>query len=274
MQQMIAGPLSGFLFTVAAALPFLVNAGTYAASAVLIGLLAGTYRATRGPADTDQGPWRRTRAELAEGFRWLARQRVLRTMTVLIGLLNLTLTAATAVLVLLARERLHLGSVGYGTLFTCEAAGAVLGSVCGDWLIRRVTATWTIRVGLLIEAGLHLVLATSRSAYVVGAMLFAFGVHAALWTIVGSSLRQRLTPPEMLGRVASTSLFIAAGGNCVGAVLGGVIAAKFGITAPYWVGFAAAAFVSATTWRVFNRATIAEAYAEPPLPVPSATPGS
>lgn len=67
----------------------------------------------------------------------------------------------------------------------------------------------------------------------------------------------------MLGRVASTSLFIAAGGNCVGAVLGGVIAAKFGITAPYWVGFVVAVIVSATTWRVFNRATVARAYAEP-----------
>ncbi len=263
MQQMVAGPLSGFLFAVAVSIPFLVNAGTYAVSAVLIGLVAGTYRAARGQATAGTWQLRRVRGELAEGFRWLARQRVLRTMTVLIGLLNLTLTAATAVLVLLAKERLGLGSVGYGTLFTAEAVGAVLGSVCGDWLIKRVTATWTIRVGLLIEAGLHLVLATSRSAYVVGAMLFAFGVHAALWTIVGSSLRQRLTPPEMLGRVASTSLFIAAGGNCVGALLGGVIAARFGITAPYWAGFVVAVFVSATTWRVFNRATIAEAYAEP-----------
>jgi len=266
MQQMIAGPLGGFLFVVAVSAPFLVNAGTYAASAVLIGLVAGTYRASG--ADTSNGdpgsrPLSRARAELAEGFRWLARQRVLRTMTVLIGLLNVTLTAATAVLVLLAKERLHLGSVGYGTLFTCEAVGALLGSVVGDRLIKRVTATWTIRVGLLIETGLHLVLATSRSAYLVGAMLFAFGVHSALWTIVGTSLRQRLTPPEMLGRVASTSLFIAAGGNCVGAMLGGVIAARFGITAPYWVGFVAAAFVSATTWRVFNRVTIAQAYAEP-----------
>jgi predicted MFS family arabinose efflux permease len=67
----------------------------------------------------------------------------------------------------------------------------------------------------------------------------------------------------MLGRVASTGLFIAAGGNCVGAVLGGVIASGFGITAPYWVGFVAAVIVSAMTWRVFNRATVAEAYAEP-----------
>ncbi len=268
MQQMIAGPLGGFLFVLAACVPFFVNAGTYAASAVLVGLVAGTYRAssrTEAEADGDRRVRRQrsARAELAEGFHWLAHQRVLRTMTVLIGLLNLTLTAATAVLVLLVKERLHLGAVGYGTLFTCEAVGALLGSACGGWLIKRVTATWTIRIGLLIEAGLHLALATSRSAYFVGFMLFAFGVHAALWTIVGTTLRQRLTPPEMLGRVASTSLFIAAGGNCVGAVLGGVIAAKFGITAPYWVGFVVAVIVSATTWRVFNRATVARAYAEP-----------
>jgi hypothetical protein len=55
-------------------------------------------------------------------------------------------------------------------------------------------------------------------------------------------------------------LFIAAGGNCVGALLGGVIAARFGITAPYWAGFVMAALVSAGTWRVFNRAAVAEAY--------------
>ena len=133
-------------------------------------------------------------------------------------------------------------------------------------LIRRVTATWTIRIGLLVEAGLHLTLATSRSAWLVGFALFAFGVHAALWTIVGSSLRQRLTPPEMMGRVASTTLFIAAGGNCLGALLGGVIAARFGITAPYWVGFVVAVLVAAVTWRVFDRATVAQAYADDPEP--------
>ena len=69
----------------------------------------------------------------------------------------------------------------------------------------------------------------------------------------------------MLGRVASTGSFIAAGGNCVGAMLGGLIAAKFGITAPYWTGFVVAVLVSAGTWRVFNRAAVAEAYAEPAL---------
>jgi predicted MFS family arabinose efflux permease len=183
-------------------------------------------------------------------------------MAILIGLLNVTLTAATAVLVLLARERLGLGSVGYGLLFTAIAAGGILGAVIGDRLVGWVTATWTIRIGLLIEAGTHLVVATSRDPYLVGFILFAFGVHSSLWTIVGSWLRQRLTPPEMFGRVGSTTLFVAAGGNCVGAVLGGVIASSFGLTAPYWIGFVVAVIVSAATWRVFDRATVAQAYAQ------------
>jgi MFS family permease len=265
-QQMLAAPLGGFLFLVAASIPFFVNAGTYAASAILVALIAGSFRpAPREEAVAPGGraAARRAWTDLVEGFRWLLRQRLLRTMAMLIGLLNVTLTAALAVLVLLAKQRLGLGSVGYGLLFTSMACGGLLGSVIGDRLIRWVTATWTIRIGLLIEAGLHLALAASRSAWFIGVALFAFGVHGALWGIVGSSLRQRLTPPEMLGRVGSSSLFIAAGGNCLGALLGGAVATSFGITAPYWVGFVVAVLVSAATWRVFDRATVSAAYTDP-----------
>lgn len=261
MQQMIAGPLGGFLFVLSASVPFFVNAGTYATSAILIGLVAGTYRSSSTEANDDRPGQRRSiRAEVAEGFRWLARQRLLRTMALLVGLLNLTLVAASSILVLVAQERLHIGATGYGLLFTCMAVGGVLGSVVGDRLIGWFTATWTIRIGLLVEAGMHLTLAASRSSFLIGVVLFVFGIHGALWGIVASSLRQRLTPPNMLGRVSSTSLFITAGGNCVGALFGGVIATKFGLTAPYWVGFVVAIVVAATTWRVFDRTTVANAY--------------
>ena len=256
MQYMAAGPLAGLLFAVAVSVPFFANAGTYAVSALLVGSVAGVYRSA-----PDTARARSFRAEIGEGIRWLLRQRLLRTMVLLIGLLNLTLTAAESLLVLLARDRLGVGSIGYGALFTCMAAGGLLGSLVGDKIIRLVTATWTIRIGLLVEAGMHLGLATLHNAVAAGAVLFLFGVHGGLWGIVGSSLRQRLTPPEMLGRVTSTSLFITAGGNCVGAFLGGVLAANFGITAPYWIGFVVAMAVSVSTWHVFNRTTVSEAYA-------------
>jgi MFS family permease len=182
-------------------------------------------------------------------------------MAILIGLLNVTLTAALAILVLLANQRLHLDSVGYGALFTAMAVGGLIGAALGDRLIKLVTATWTIRIGLIVEAGFHLVLATSTSAYTVGGAFLLFGVHGALWTIVSSSLRQRLTPDDMMGRVSSAYLFVAAGGNCVGAVLGGALASAFGLTAPYWVGFVVAVAVSAATWQIFNRRDVAAAYA-------------
>lgn len=92
MQRMVAGPLGGFLFAVAVCLPFFANAGTYAASAILIALVAGRYRAA--PVAES----RSVRTAVLESFRWLLHQRLLRTMAMLIGLLNITLSAATALL--------------------------------------------------------------------------------------------------------------------------------------------------------------------------------
>jgi predicted MFS family arabinose efflux permease len=253
---MIAGPLAGLLFAAAAAAPFLLDAGSLAVGVVLLCLLRGAFRAEPAPG-LPGGTRRSLRSEIVDGARWLLHHRLLRTMALLIGLLNVTLTAALSILVLLATQRLGLGSVGYGLLFTALAVGGLLGSLAGPWLVRRFTASVTVRVGLLVETAFHLTIATSTSPYAVGAAFAVFGVHGALWTIVSISLRQRLTPPALLGRVTSTYMFVAAGGNALGALLGGIVANRFGLTAPYWIGFVVAAVVTAATWRVFDRRTLA-----------------
>jgi len=259
--DMIAGPLGGLLFAAAAAAPFLLDAGSFAVGVVLLYLLRGTFRAD--PPVDPVTTRRSLRAEIVDGARWLLRHRLLRTMAVLIGLLNVTLTAALSILVLLAKQRLGLGSVGYGLLFTALAVGGLVGSVIGEWLIRRFTASVTLRVGLLIETGFHLTIALSTSPIAVGAAFAVFGVHGALWMIVSTSLRQRLTPPSLMGRVTSAYLFLGAGGNAIGALLGGLVAARFGLTAPYWIGFVVAAVVTAATWRVFDRKTMVAAVQPP-----------
>jgi MFS family permease len=259
--SLVSGPLGGVLFTVAAALPFLLDAGSFAVAVVLLLFgLRGSFHGT--PPGT--GPRRTLAAEIGEGVRWMARHRLLRTLALLMGMLNVTLMAALSILVLLARERLGLNSVGYGLLFTAMAVGGLAGALVGERLIRWLGATVTLRGGLVVETLFHLVVATSRSPWAVGAAFAVFGVHGSLWGIVSTSLRQRLTPPAMLGRVGSTYLFVVAGGNAAGALLGGAVAGAFGLTAPYWVGFVVAALVTAVTWREFDRATIARAYATPP----------
>ena len=257
---------------VAASIPFFANAGTYAASAVLVGLVSGTYRAARpgqAPPPDAVDPRARgarrprgVRAEVAEGLRWLLKQRMLRTMAILIGLLNITLAAATAVLVLLAKERLHVGSVGYLALFTCMAVGSLLGSAVGDRVIRAGYGHLDDpdrAAGRGADApDPHARDKRVRRGHRDGRVRDPRGARGPSWGMWGGSGGRLLTGSA--GSAARTHLrrrFSWSGHN------GGALAGAFGITAPYWVGFVVALIVAAATWRVFDRATVAAAYAEP-----------
>ena len=178
-RDMVAGPLGGFLFVVAPAAPFAADAVTFALAATLLMVLTGRFRVARKPAEP-AGPRGSLFAEIRAGLRFVLQHRLLRTFGLLIGLLNVTLTAALSILVLLATQRLGLGEIGYGALFTALAVGALAGSLGGEWLVRTLTATITLRVGLLIETAFHLTLAVSDSPIVVGVAFAVFGVHAAL----------------------------------------------------------------------------------------------
>src|SRR5215211_4680805 len=143
------------------------------------------------------------RAEISEGLRWLWRNRLLRTLAVSLGIMNLTSTAAISIFVLFAQERLGLGSVGYGVLLTFTAVGGVVGSLMAEHMVGWLGAGTTMRIGLLLEATSAGVIALSREPLVVGAMLALFGFHAIVWNVVTISLRQQIIPGRLLGRVNS-----------------------------------------------------------------------
>jgi MFS family permease len=109
-----------------------------------------------------------------------------------------------------------------------------------------------LRVGMAVEAGTHLVLALTRTPWVAGLTLSAFGVHAAIWSILTVTLRQQLVPDELGGRVNSAYALFSTGGAALGALLGGILAHDFGITAPFWFGFVGSALLVAVLWRRFD----------------------
>jgi MFS family permease len=253
----LAGPpLGGFLFVVAAALPFGVNAATVVAAALL---LATVRRRAIGPDPADPadqadpvtlaGPRRSLRADVGEGVRWLLRQPVLRLLAACICLMNITLMSAFAIYVLYARERLGLGEVGYGLLITASAVGGLLGSAVVHRLELRFGMGTILRVGLIVETLTHLSLALTRSPWVAGATMAVFGVHAAIWGVLAMSARQRIVPDGLLGRVNSVYALFSVGGSALGALLGGWVAQGWGITAPFWGAFVAMAVMTAVAWR-------------------------
>jgi hypothetical protein len=108
-----------------------------------------------------------------------------------------------------------------------------------------------------VEAASQLSLALTRMAWVAGAALVLFGAHAMLWGVVTVSLRQRIVPERLRGRVNSVYFLFDFGGAALGTLLGGLLARALGITAPFWVAFAAMALLAATAWRRLTPAALA-----------------
>jgi MFS family permease len=256
--ELVAPPRGGLFFAAAAAVPFLLDAGSFAAAAALVAAMGGRFRVER----PEGGAATTLRAEIAEGVRWLARHRLLRVLAVAIALMNFTLSAALSIFVLYAQERLGLGPVGYGVLLASLAVGGITASLVAERVIGWLGPATVLRLGLVIESSTHLVLALARSPLLVGAVTAVFGFHAMTWSVISVSLRQELIPPRLLGRVNSAYGLFGVGSLALGAVAGGMVAARFGLTAPFWCSFAAMTLLTLVCWPILSTQAVARARAQ------------
>ena len=106
-----------------------------------------------------------------------------------------------------------------------------------------------MRTCLLLEVAMHLALAVNREAWVALVILFGFGMYAFVWGALSAAVRQRAVPTEFQGRVGSVYGVGVFGGSVIGAGLGGVIAEKWGLTAPFWFAFVGSGITLALVWR-------------------------
>lgn len=244
---MVGPPIGAALFAVAVALPYGLDAASFAVAALLI-----SFVRVRGPVAAERKPRQRLRVEIAEGLRWLWAHKVVRLLAVSLCLMNITLSAALSIYVLYARERLGVGEAEYGVLLAAMAIGGLPGAFLAPRLLRRFGPAVLLRIGLVIETLTHLSLALATSVWVAGATMVVFGVHGATWSIIAASQRHRVVPEELRGRVGSVYMLLVIGGVSLGALLGGFVASGFGITAPFWMSFVAMSVLTIAAWRRFG----------------------
>jgi predicted MFS family arabinose efflux permease len=209
------------------------------------------------------------RKDIAEGFTFVVRNPAVRTLVLTILTFNITFGAAMSVLVLYAEERLGLGAVGYGLLTTFTAIGGVFGTMSYGWITRRVSLGNIMRAGLIIETLTHLGLALTTSAVVAMAIMVAFGAHAFVWGATSGTIRQRAVPTGLQGRVGSLNQISVFGSLTVGFALGGVIAQRWGVVAPFWFAFVGSAAFLALIWGQLAHIAHADESSAPMPPVAS-----
>jgi predicted MFS family arabinose efflux permease len=255
--ELAGPPIGGFLFGVAVAVPFLLDAGTYAAGAALLLALRGQFR----PERPEDAPPTTLVAEIGEGLRWLWNHRLIRTLAIMLGVFNMTLAATDAIFVLFAQDVLGLGSFGFGVLLTSGAVGGVIGSLMADRIILWLGSGKSLQAAVLISAVVLSVVALSESAVVVWAAFLLVGWTGVVWNVITVSFRQAVVPQDIFGRVNSVYRLLGWGGISVGALLGGFLARSFGLTAPFWFAAAVLAVMFVLTLPLVNNRTVAEARA-------------
>jgi len=164
------------------------------------------------------------------GARYVASSPALRVILLRAGLFMLFANSIWALLPLVARTRLHLGSGGYGLLLGGVGIGAVAGAAALPRLRPRVPATALMTIGTLVFAGVTLALAYVRVSALAALALVIGGVA---WILVLSTLNsqyQSTLPGWAKARGMSYYLVIFQGGGALGSAAFGVIAQDAGLT--------------------------------------------
>jgi MFS family permease len=252
----VGPPLGGLLAAVGLAVAMGVPALAYLAGAGCLALIAGSFRA----AGAGERGSTRLRDEIAEGAGFVWRHPVLRPLAIMLGVQNMAFAAVFSVFVLFAVEPgpMGLSKAGYGILL----ATLGVGSLVGTWLAvpaeRRLGRVRTLVVSVLLSATTLVVYVLTTSPVLVGVSFAVSGVGMVLWNVVTVSLRQRITPDRLLGRMNAAYRLVGWGTMPIGSVLGGVLAEWLGLRPTFLV---AAAITLATLigFRWVTREAVAQA---------------
>jgi len=221
-------PLGGFLFALGVAVPVLAAGGLYAAAGFFFLALP-----RRGVVTSLPSPRRSVFREAADGARWLRGHRLLRGLAAVGGLASVAYMMPFSILVLYAQESLGLGPAGYGLILAVSALGGLVGSIITAPLSSRAGYGWTIVGSLCLGAASMFALAFVRTPWLAAALLAAYIMHSVVWGICVSSLRQRLVPEHLRGRVNASAKVLGLIGLTVGAALGGFLASSLSLSVPF-----------------------------------------
>ncbi|MDQ7879967.1 MFS transporter [Microbacterium sp. QXD-8] len=251
--QLAGPPLGAFLFALGSFWPFLLQVICVSLAVLLISRIARTPV----PEHPGDAPGTKVHA-IREGLRWLRHNAPVRTLVIIILVFNVTWAAPWGVLVLYATEHLGMGAVGYGALTTASALGGLVGIASFGWLEKHVSFSTLMRVCLSLEVLMHLSFALTTSPPVAFVIMFGFGVYAFVWGTISTTVRQRLVPMELQGRIASVNMVGVFGGLVIGQFIGGILAQLFGLTAPWWFAFAGSAITLLLVWRSISHIAAAK----------------
>ena len=225
--QFVGPPLGGLLIVVSLPLALGSSVIGYAIAAVGLSIIVGNFKPVR------TGPPTRLTADIGEGLRYLWDRPVLRTLAMMVGIMNLASAATQAIFVLFALGPMGLSEPEFGVLITTFAIGSLVGSFTAAALERRFGRVPLLFACVIVTAVGFAVPAFTTNVFIIGGSFAITGLVIVVWNVITVSLRQRIVPDHLLGRLNSAYRLLAWGTQPIGALAGGLIGQFIGLQAVF-----------------------------------------
>ena len=220
-------PFGAWIFVIAIGAPFGINS----IALILAALLIRSIRIKSAPKV--ESSTNSFGADLRQGLAWLWKHDLLRTLAIMLGVANMCGMFAQAVFVKFARDELGLGARGFGILLAAISVGSIVGGLIGQRVSKKLGATTAIILSYIIFAISDVIPGVFPKIWTVALSGIVMAIAGTTWNVITVSMRQRLIPTELFGRVNSVYRFIGTGSTAFGALIGGQIAYSFGLRATY-----------------------------------------
>ena len=245
----VAGPgIAGALIKIfGAPLALPVNAVLLLGSALILrGLHIHERRDVRADAHFGR--------DLLTGLRFVASNRLLMTLAVLMGVWQMCHYAAMVVQILFATRTLGLSENAVGLCYMGMGLGTITGSVYGRRISHRIGPGPCLVMGYLITGvGWGLLALAPPNAWGVAAfalMLMMFTTGAVFIFINFLALRQAVTPEPLLGRMTATMRWLTLLAAGPGALLGGWLGEHVGLRAALGFASGVSLLLVLVAWRL------------------------
>ena len=197
-----------------------------ALSVAAVVLLSGVREPARPPVAS-----RRVLHDVCDGATFVFGHPLLRPIFLTQLVFNTAAFVLQAVYVPYAVHRLGLSALGVGLTLATYGVGMVVGALLAPRIMRVVPFGLVIVLGPIagLAAGLVMVLTLwVGTGWLAAFSFFLLGAGPIVWVISTATLRQTVTPAELLGRASALSM-TATGARPIGAALGGLLGVSYGV---------------------------------------------
>jgi MFS family permease len=232
----VAGPTlaGGLIAWLGAPFAIILDALSYVGSALFLVLIqekegALLSNSSEAPKTT---PW----TDIRQGFHFVLSHPLLRPIAIFGLAANFALAMVEAVFLVYAVRSLGLGPGAIGLIFSAGNVGLLIAILFASTVSQKLGAGASILTGCcLYSLGIILVpLAPYAPLLVLIAAQTVRSFGIVVYNIHQVSLRQTVTPENLLGRVNATMRFLGMGAIPAGSLFGGALATTVGIPTTFW----------------------------------------